>query len=66
MCPYPVFLSCEVPEFTGDDRLADKFGEFVLVVHVLVLFLDAEYSGFPRTVAGTEKDMPLKAGNGVP
>ena len=62
MCPYPVFLSCEVPEFTRDDRLADKFGEFVLVVHVLVLFLDAEYSGFPRTVAGTEKDMPPEGG----
>ena len=49
MCPYPVFLTREVTEFAGDDRLADKFGEFVLVVHVLVLFLDAEYSGFPRT-----------------
>ena len=62
MCPYPVFLTREVTEFAGDDRLADKFGEFVLVVHVLVLFLDAEYSGFPRTVAGTEKDMPPEGG----
>lgn len=66
MCPYPVFLSREVPEFTGDDRLADKFGEFILVVHVLVLFLDAEYGGFPRTVAGTEKDMPPEGGERCP
>ena len=64
--PYPVFLSREVPEFTGDDRLADKFGEFILVVHVLVLFLDAEYGGFPRTVAGTEKDMPPEGGERCP
>ena len=66
MCPYPVFLSCEVPEFTGDDRLADKFGEFVLVVHVLVLFLDAEYSGFPGQWQARKRTCPLKAGNGVP
>ena len=66
MCPYPVFLSREVPEFTGDDRLADKFGEFILVVHVLVLFLDAEYGGFPRTVAGTEKDVSPEGGERCP
>lgn len=47
MCPYPVFLSCEVPEFTGDDRLADKFGKLVLVVDILVLFLYAETVAFP-------------------
>ena len=66
MCPYPVFLSREVPEFTGDDRLAYEFGEFVLVVHVLVLFLYAEYGGFPRTVAGTEKDVSPEGGERCP
>ena len=66
MCPYPVFLSREVTELAGDDRLAYEFGEFVLVIDILILFLYAEYGGFSRTVAGTEEDVPLKAGNGVP
>ena len=57
MCPYPVFLSREVTELAGDDRLAYEFGEFVLVIDILILFLYAEYGGFSRTVAGTEEDV---------
>lgn len=45
MRTYPVFLSRKIPEFTGDDRLADKFGKLVLVVDILVLFLYAENGG---------------------
>ena len=58
MCPYPVFLSGKVPELAGDDGLADKAGQFLLVIDILVLFLNAEDGGFSRTMAGTEKHMP--------
>ena len=59
---YPVLLSGKVPELAGDDGLADKFSQFLLVVHVLVLLLDAEHGGFSGTVAGTEKHMSPEGG----
>ena len=62
MCPYPVFLSGKVPELAGDDGLADKAGQFLLVIDILVLFLNAEDGGFSRTMAGTEKHMPPESG----
>ena len=58
MCPYPVFLAREIPELAGDDGLADKLCQFLLVIDILVLFLNAEDGGFSRTMAGTEKHMP--------
>jgi len=57
MCPYPVFLSGEVPELACNDGLADKLGQFLLVIDILVLLLYTEHGGFSRTVAGTEKHM---------
>ena len=70
MCPYLVFLAREVTELAGDDCLSDKFGQFFLVIDILVLLLYAEHGGFSRTVAGAEKHIffppPLKAGNGSP
>ena len=58
MCPYLVFLSGKVPELACNDGLADKPGQFLLVIDILVLLLNAEHGGFPRTVAGPEKHMP--------
>ena len=57
MCPYLVFLSCEVSELTGDDGLAYEVEEFLLVIYILILLLYAEYCCFARTVAGTEQYM---------
>lgn len=67
MYPYPVLLSSKVPEFTGEDYLADKIEELVLVVDILILFLDAaEYSSFPRIMAARKRTCPQKARKGVP
>ena len=55
---YLVFFSCEIPELACDDRLADKFRQFLLVIDILILLLNAEYGGFSGTVAGTEEDVP--------
>ena len=62
MCPYLVFLAGEVPEFAGDDGLADQLGQFLLVIDILVLLLYAEHGGFSRAVAGAEKHMPPEGG----
>ena len=55
MGTYLVLLACEVPELAGDDGLSDKLRQFLLVVHVLVLLLYAEYGGFSGAMTGTEK-----------
>ena len=60
MCPYLVFLSCKVPELACNDGLPDKAGQLLLVIDILVLLLNAEHGGFPRTVAGTEKQMCIR------
>jgi len=57
MGTYLVLLACEVPELAGDDGLSDKLRQFLLVVHVLVLLLYAEYGGFSGAMTGTEKHM---------
>ncbi len=57
MGTYLVLLACEVPELAGDDSLSDKLRQFLLVVHVLVLLLYAEYGGFSGAMTGTEKHM---------
>ena len=57
MCPYLVFLTCKVSEFTGDDGLPDELEEFLLVIDILILLLYAEYCCFARTVAGTKQHM---------
>ena len=57
MCPYLVFLACEVSELTGDDGLAYEVEEFILVVDILILLLYAEYRCLTRTMAGTEQHM---------
>ena len=57
MCPYLVFLACEVSELTGDDGLSNKVEEFLLVIDILILLLYAEYRCFARTVAGSEQYM---------
>ena len=62
MCPYLVFFSCKVPELACNDGLPDKAGQLLLVIDILVLLLNAEHGGFPRTVAGTEKHMPPESG----
>ena len=62
MCPYRVFLSGKVPELACNDGLADKPGQFLLVIDILVLLLNAEHGGFSGTVAGTEKHMPPEGG----
>ena len=62
MCPYLVFLSGKVPELACNDGLPDKAGQLLLVIDILVLLLNAEHGGFPRTVAGTEKHMPPESG----
>ena len=59
---YLVFLACEVPELAGDDGISDKFSQFLLIIHILVLLLYAEHGGFPGAMAGTEKHMPPKGG----
>ena len=57
MCPYLVFLACEVSELTGDDGLAYEVEEFILVIDILILLLYAEYCSLTRTVAGSEQYM---------
>ena len=57
MCPYLVFLACEVSELTGDDGLAYEVEEFILVIDILILLLYAEYRCLTRTVAGSEQHM---------
>ena len=57
MCPYLVFLACKVSELTGDDGLAYEVEEFILVIDILILLLNAEYRCLTRTVAGTEQHM---------
>ena len=57
MCPYLVFLACKVSELTGDDGLAYEVEEFILVIYILILLLNAEYRCLTRTVAGTEQHM---------
>ena len=57
MCPYLVFLACEVSELTGDDGLAYEVEEFILVIDILILLLYAEYRCLARTVAGTKQHM---------
>ena len=57
MCPYLVFLTCEVSELTGDDGLADEVEEFFLVIYILILLLYAKYRCFARTVTGSEQYM---------
>ena len=57
MCPYLVFLACEVSELTGDDGFSYEVEEFFLVIYILILLLYAEYRCLARTVAGTEQHM---------
>ena len=57
MCPYLVFLTCEVSELTGDDGLAYEVEEFILIIDILILLLNAEYRCLARTVAGSEQHM---------
>ena len=57
MCPYLVFLACEVSELTGDDGLAYEVEEFILVIDILILLLYAEYRSLARTVTGTKQYM---------
>lgn len=57
MCPYLVFLACKVSELTGDDGLAYEVEEFILVIDILILLLNAEYRCLARTVAGSEQYM---------
>ena len=57
MCPYLVFLSCEVSELAGDDGFAYEVKEFFLVIDILILLLNAEYCSLTRTVAGSEQHM---------
>ena len=57
MCPYLVFLACKVSELTGDDGLAYEVEEFILVIDILILLLNAEYRCLTRTVAGSEQHM---------
>ena len=57
VCPYLVFLSCEVSELAGDDGFAYEVKEFFLVIDILILLLYAEYCSLTRTVAGTKQYM---------
>ena len=60
--PYLVFFSGKVLELARDDGLADKLGQFVLVIYVLVLLLDAEHGRLAGTVAGPEQYVPPEGG----
>ena len=62
MHPYLVFFSGKVLELARDDGLADKLGQFVLVIYVLVLLLDAEHGRLAGTVAGPEQYVPPEGG----
>ena len=62
VCTYLVLLAGKVTELAGDDGLSDQFGQFFLVIDILVLFLDAEHGGFSRTVAGAEKHVSPEGG----
>ena len=55
---YNVFNRLVILELACNDGLPDKAGQLLLVIDILVLLLNAEHGGFPRTVAGTEKHMP--------
>ena len=57
VCPYLVFLACKVTELTDDNGLAYEVEEFILVIDILILLLDAEYRCLARTVAGSEQHM---------
>ena len=57
MSPYLVFLACKVAELTGDDGLAYEVEEFILIIDILILLLNAEYRCLARTVAGSEQHM---------
>ena len=57
MSPYLVFLACEVSELTGDDGLSYEVEEFILVIDILILLLNAEYRCLARAMAGSEQYM---------
>ena len=59
--PDLVFLSGEIPELASDDGLGYEREQFVLVVDILILFLDAEDRCLAGAMAGLEQHVPTKS-----